>query len=78
VDNRVSSWYKGSEVQTKVHLLARYIDNNGQSPFRSSLLDKVVGQELGDRSSQVDTVDENIHWNEEIDMSSSHGDEIDA
>ena len=40
--------------------LARNVDDDGQSTFRSLLLDKVVGQELGNRGSQVNTVDKDV------------------
>jgi hypothetical protein len=44
--------------------LARNIDDDGQSTFRSLLLDKVVGQELGNRGSQVNTVDKDVDYRE--------------
>ena len=40
--------------------LARNIDDDGQSTFRTLFLDKVVGQELGNRGSQVNTVDKDV------------------
>ena len=42
--------------------LARNIDDDGQSTFRTLFLDKVVGQELGNRGSQVNTVDKDVDY----------------
>ena len=55
VSHRVSSRDGGTS-----NSLARDIDDDGQSTFRSLLLDKVVGQELGNRGSQVNTVDKDV------------------
>ena len=46
--------------------LARNIDDHSQSTFRTLFLDKLVGQEFGNRSGQVNTVDKDVDCNDRI------------